>query len=129
MPPSDRYERQLGLWWNRVNTRVFGGALLASPRILLDRALDAVGRHYTATGRGDLFARLRPALTAYADSPTQAAIARELGMTAGAVQVALHRLRARFREILRAEIAATLDDPSSAEIDAEVRNLFDVLSR
>ncbi|HET9954542.1 MAG TPA: hypothetical protein VFQ61_08555 [Polyangiaceae bacterium] len=40
MPPSDRYERQLGFWWNRVNTRVFGGALLASPRILLDRALE-----------------------------------------------------------------------------------------
>lgn len=93
---------------------------------LLDQALDDVGQHYAATGRAALFARLRPALTAAA-AASHAEIARELGMTAAAVQIALHRLRARFGAALRDRVAATLDDPSPADVDDEIRTLFDAL--
>ena len=50
-------------------------------------------------------------------------------MTEPAVQQASHRLRKRYREALRAEIAATLDDPSDAAIESEIRDLFDALGR
>ena len=46
-------------------------------------------------------------------------------MTEGAVKVAVHRLRKRYREMLRAEIAQTVDDP--AEIDQEIRYLLRAL--
>jgi DNA-directed RNA polymerase specialized sigma24 family protein len=94
---------------------------------LLDRALDGVGRHYAATGRSALFERLRPYLTADAAAPPHEETGRALGMTAGAVQVAVHRVRARFAEALRSEIAATLDEPTPADVDEEVRALFATL--
>ena len=49
-------------------------------------------------------------------------------MTEEAVQQAASRLRKRYRQAVRDEIAATLDDPQEAEIDAEIRDLFDALS-
>jgi hypothetical protein len=48
-------------------------------------------------------------------------------MTAGAVQVAVHRVRARFSAALRAQIAATLDAPTPADVDEEVGDLFAAL--
>jgi RNA polymerase sigma-70 factor (ECF subfamily) len=61
-------------------------------------------------------------------SPTrsQADAGRELGLSEGAVKVAVHRLRKRFRELVRAELAQTVDDEGS--IDAELRYLVEVLS-
>ena len=49
-------------------------------------------------------------------------VPEELGMTEGAVKVAVHRLRRRYRELLKEEIAQTVADP--AEIDEELRELF-----
>jgi RNA polymerase sigma-70 factor (ECF subfamily) len=94
---------------------------------LLDRALNDVGRHYAATGRAALFERLRPYLTDNAAAPPHEESGRALGMTAGAVQVAVHRVRARFSAALRARIAATLDAPTPADVDEEVRDLFTAL--
>jgi hypothetical protein len=56
-----------------------------------------------------------------------AAIAAEMGMTAGAVKMAASRLRKRFGEILREEIARTLADP--ADVEQEIRALFAALAR
>jgi len=56
-----------------------------------------------------------------------AELARDLGMTEGAVKVAVHRLRRRFGTVLRAEIAETVSDP--AQVDEEIRELFRVLTR
>jgi len=95
---------------------------------VLDRALDDLRGHYAATGRAVLFERLRPALTADPGAAPQAEIGRELGLTPGAVQVALHRLRARFAAALRGRVAATLDNPTAAEVDEEIRALFAVLA-
>jgi len=49
-----------------------------------------------------------------------------LGMTAGAVKVAVHRMRQRYRELLREEIAHTVEGPE--QIDEEIRQLFAALS-
>ena len=96
---------------------------------LIDQAMIQVAQHYTETRRGELFERLRPVLTAEPNAVPYAQIAQERGMTAGAVQVAVHRLRARFGSALRALVAGTLEDPSSEAVDEEIRSLFSALAR
>ena len=54
-------------------------------------------------------------------------IAAELGMTEGVVKVAVHRLRRRCRELLRAEIDQTVDGPEA--VDDELRDLFKAVAR
>jgi RNA polymerase sigma-70 factor (ECF subfamily) len=60
-------------------------------------------------------------------SQPYAELAAKLGMDEGAVKVAVHRLRQRYRELLRAEIANTVSLPD--EVDAEMHHLFNVLVR
>ena len=96
---------------------------------LLARALELLAGDYTSTGRGPLFERLEGALIGGSRSASYAAIAGELGMTEAAVQQAVHRLRKRYRQALRSEIAATLDDPSDAAVEAEICDLFEALGR
>lgn len=68
------------------------------------------------------FAALKPVLTAEKDSIPYAAVAGKLGTTEGAVKVAVHRLRKRYRQLLREEIAHTVASP--AEVDEEIRHPF-----
>jgi RNA polymerase sigma-70 factor (ECF subfamily) len=56
-----------------------------------------------------------------------AVVARRNGTTEGAVRAAVRRLRGRYRAALREEVAGTLEDPSEADIDEELRALFAVL--
>jgi RNA polymerase sigma-70 factor (ECF subfamily) len=67
-------------------------------------------------------------LTANGDSAAYGAVGAELGLSEGAVRVAVHRLRIRFRELLRAEVAETLADPTPAAIDAEIGDLLAALT-
>ena len=78
---------------------------------LLDRVVERLKAEYTERGKGALFERLKATLTDPADAPAYAQIAAELQMSEGAVKVAAHRMRTRYREILKAEIAETLADP------------------
>jgi RNA polymerase sigma-70 factor (ECF subfamily) len=71
------------------------------------------------------FERLKDYLLGNADVP-YAELARQLETTEGALKVAIHRLRKRYRAGLRAEIAETVADP--AEIESEIRYLADVLA-
>jgi RNA polymerase sigma-70 factor (ECF subfamily) len=73
-----------------------------------------------------LFTTLKPWLDG-GSAVSQADAARSLGMTETAVKVAIHRLRARFRELIRAEVAATVGDPD--EVTEELRHLIAVASR
>jgi RNA polymerase sigma-70 factor (ECF subfamily) len=72
------------------------------------------------------FSTLKPWLDGHANL-SQAEAARELGMTENAVKVAIHRLRARFREIIRAEVVATVNEP--AEVADELNHLIAIVSR
>jgi DNA-directed RNA polymerase specialized sigma24 family protein len=78
------------------------------------------------TGRESVFSTLKPWLDGRADA-SQAEAARTLGMSETAVKVAIHRLRVRFRELIRAEVAATVNDPE--EVSGELRHLIAVASR
>jgi RNA polymerase sigma-70 factor (ECF subfamily) len=92
---------------------------------LLDSVLDGLRREYERTGRGATFEVLKVVLTAGARPAPQADLALRLGTTEAAVQVATHRLRARYREALRSAIAATVADES--EVDDELKALFAAL--
>jgi RNA polymerase sigma-70 factor (ECF subfamily) len=96
---------------------------------LLDRALRSVALEEAASGRGATFETLRPALTDQPRNMPSGALAERTGTTVAAVRSALQRLRFRYRQALRAEVAATLADPSEAEVDDEIRALFLVFSR
>ncbi len=94
---------------------------------LIQRALTALeAEHAEKQERAALFSTLRPWLDGGADRP-QAEAAQQLGLSETAVKVAIHRLRARFRELIRAEIAATVPDPADAA--DELRHLIEIASR
>jgi RNA polymerase sigma-70 factor (ECF subfamily) len=92
---------------------------------LLERVLQLLADEYAAKGRPQVFERLKVVLTQDEGAVPAATLAARLGMTVGAVHVAVHRLRRRYREILQDQIAATLDDPS--EMDDEIRSLFEAI--
>jgi RNA polymerase sigma-70 factor (ECF subfamily) len=89
---------------------------------LMDRVLAALQAEYAQTGREELFEALKGALTDPGGDRPYRETAAALGLSEGAVKVAVHRLRQRFRDRLRAEIAATVADP--ADVDEEIRALF-----
>jgi RNA polymerase sigma-70 factor (ECF subfamily) len=89
------------------------------------RARETLRAESEDRGKSELFTALAGSLTGD-EAPRREAAAR-LGMTEGAVKVAVHRLRRRYREILRAAIAETVADP--AEVDDEMRHLVAALRR
>ena len=94
-------------------------------RILIARAFESVRVEYASGGKGELFDRLRAHLTDEASDEGYRAIAAEFEMTEGALKVAVHRLRKRFRAALESEIADTVDDPG--EVQDEIHHLFEAL--
>jgi RNA polymerase sigma-70 factor (ECF subfamily) len=72
-------------------------------------------------------AQLEQFLTTNGDSAAYAAVGAELGLSEGAVRVNVHRLRSRFRELLREEVAETLAEPTPDAIDAEIGDLLAAL--
>ena len=80
---------------------------------------------YADAGKAGLFDRLKEFLTGEPDASPYGRVARELGMSEGAVKVAVHRLRRRYRDLLRAEIGQTVADPE--EVDDELKYLLAVL--
>lgn len=92
---------------------------------VLTRALDALRAECTAAGRGAFFEKVKPWLMGEASHGDQAALAAECGMSPAALKMAVHRLKHRFRQCVKAEVAGTLQD---AELVAEeMANLFAAL--
>jgi DNA-directed RNA polymerase specialized sigma24 family protein len=91
---------------------------------VLDRALGRLREEYESGGKGRLFDELKPALAGDRSTP-YADLAGRLGMSEGAVKMAVHRLRGRCREVLREEVAETVGSPE--EVDDELRQLFAAL--
>lgn len=94
-------------------------------RALLDRVLAQLEQSELARDRGPAFSLLSGRLFGDADALPLAEVARRLGSTEGAVKVALHRLRGRYRDLLLAEVGGTVADPEEAE--AELRALLAAL--
>lgn len=93
----------------------------------VDRVVAALADEAEAGGRGAQFAALKPWLLGELPALSQAETARGLGLSEGAVKVAVHRLRKRFRELVKAEIAQTVSDPD--QIQDELRYLIEVLAQ
>ena len=92
---------------------------------LLDEALTRLREEHERAARLDLFEALRGTLVAGGAPSSWAEVGERLGMTEGAVKVAAHRLRRRYREVLRRAIGETVADPS--EVDDEIRHLMESL--
>ena len=89
---------------------------------LLERAIDRLRSEHDQAGKLPLFEALKPFLTGEAGSPPLRQIGERLGMTEGAVKVAIHRLRQKYRELLRGEIAQTV--AATEDVDDELRVLL-----
>jgi RNA polymerase sigma factor (sigma-70 family) len=94
---------------------------------VLKQTMDALERECEADGKGTLFQEARSLLSGEREGAPYAEIGRRLSMSEGAVRVAVHRLRQRYGELLRSEIAQTVSGPQ--EVDEEMRYLLTVLSQ
>jgi 5'-deoxynucleotidase YfbR-like HD superfamily hydrolase len=95
-------------------------------RHLVDRATASLASEYASHGQGALFHTLKPWLLGEIPSLSRANAATQLDLNEGALKVAIHRLRRRFRELVKAEIAQTVSDP--ATVREELRYLIEVLT-
>jgi hypothetical protein len=93
---------------------------------VLDRVVEKLRNEFVQHGRREHFERLKVFLLGRADTP-YTALAREMNTSEGALKVAIHRLRKRYRDLFRQEIADTVADP--AEVEPEIRYLAAVLSK
>jgi RNA polymerase sigma factor (sigma-70 family) len=93
---------------------------------LLEQTLARLREEYVIAGKKTLFENLKGTLTGERSSIPYAEIATKLGTSEGNIKVAVHRLRQRYRELLRAEIGETVS--SASEVEDELRNLFSALS-
>jgi DNA-directed RNA polymerase specialized sigma24 family protein len=93
---------------------------------VLDLALTALAAEHERQGKAEQFQLLKPWLTGDAAGGCQADVAARLGLTEGALKVAIHRLRKRFRDSVKAEIAHTVSNEQEAR--DELRYLIEVVS-
>lgn len=93
---------------------------------LLRTTLGRLRAEYEAAGKGEQFELLKPAL-AGTEGFDEEAVAQKLRIQTGSVPVLLHRLRRRYRELIRREVAQTV--ATRNEVEEELHYLFEVLSR
>jgi RNA polymerase sigma-70 factor (ECF subfamily) len=93
---------------------------------LLEKSLQRLETETSAVGRSETFRVLKPWLTGDVPDVPQADIARDLRLSQSALKVAIHRLRKRFREIVRGEIASTVG--SDDDVDSELSYLVAALT-
>lgn len=94
---------------------------------VLDRVFRKLEAEYTSKDKARVFAALRGCLPGEQSDISYSAAAESLQMSAPAIRMAAHRLRLRYRELLRSEIGATVSKPE--EIDGEIRELIECLSQ
>jgi RNA polymerase sigma-70 factor (ECF subfamily) len=93
---------------------------------LLDQTLGRLRREYAERGKEALFEQLKMTLTEGRGGVAYAEVSVTLGISEAAVKMAVLRLRQRYREVLRLEIAETVAEES--EVEAELREVFRALS-
>ena len=92
---------------------------------VLNQVLVGLEQQYSDAGKLGIYNALKDHLVGTESAP-YSKIADELGMKVGAIKVAIHRLRERYGQMLRLQIAKTIEDP--ANVDQELRHLFEVIS-
>ncbi len=95
-------------------------------RALVRNALDALRAEYVESGQAQLYANLQSCLDPAIATPPYAVLATRLACNEGAVKVAVHRLRGRFRAVLRREVALTVS--TAQEVEQELAYLRDVFA-
>jgi RNA polymerase sigma-70 factor (ECF subfamily) len=93
---------------------------------LLEQSLARLRQEYSDRGKQDIFEQLKTTLTEGRGGVAYAQLAARLGMSEASVKMAVHRLRQRYREVLRAEIAETV--ALESEVEEELREVFRALS-
>jgi len=94
-------------------------------RTMLARSFERIEGEMRDEGTFDRFRNLQPFLTGKAGDDAYRRVGRELGLSVGAVKSAVYRLRRRFGQVLRDEVAHTVRDPR--QVDDELRHLFAAL--
>ncbi|MBV8831988.1 MAG: sigma-70 family RNA polymerase sigma factor [Acidobacteriaceae bacterium] len=117
---EERYQREPG--HDETAERIFERRWALS---LLERVMDRLRDEFVHHGRPEHFERLKVFLLAQSEAP-YAALAREMNTSEGALKVAIHRLRKRYRDLFRQEIADTVAD--TAQVESELRYLAAVLT-
>jgi RNA polymerase sigma factor (sigma-70 family) len=118
---EDRYQREPA--HDETPERIFERRWALS---VLDRVVERLRNEFVHHGRPEHFERLKVFLLGQSDAP-YAALALEMNTSEGALKVAIHRLRKRYRELFRQEIADTVADP--AEVESELRFLAAALAK
>jgi RNA polymerase sigma-70 factor (ECF subfamily) len=129
-------EKNLSLDWQTADTK-FQVAAVNEPSpdkafdrewalALLAKVIERLQKECAADGKAKLFEQLKVFLTVGKGALPHADAAGKLGMDETAVRVAVHRLRKRYRQLLREEISQTLAD--EADVDEEMRALFGAFS-
>ena len=93
---------------------------------LLEHVFARLRQEYEDDGKAALFDELKGCLTQARAAVSYAEVGARLGLSEGALRVAVHRLRQRYRDVLRAEVADTVAGPEGVE--EELRHLFRVLA-
>jgi len=94
---------------------------------LLEKTMTRLEEEMARSKHAQHFARFKPFLTLEGGDASYRDLARELGLSEPTIKVAIHRIRRRFGALLREEVSHTLDDPSPADVDDEIRYLFSVM--
>lgn len=92
---------------------------------VIERTLDELRREYVREGKGEMFEELQGALPGGRGACSRSELAARRGVTVGAIDVAVHRLRRRFGALLREQVVQTVS--SAEEVEEEIRHLIAVL--
>jgi len=93
---------------------------------LLEQVMRRLAAEFEGEGKAALFSELRPFLSGDDEGISYSELSQRTGMSEGSLRVAVCRLRQRYREVLRLEVANTVQSPEA--IDDEIRDLFSALS-
>jgi len=93
---------------------------------VIDRSLNALAAEFVSVGKSSYFETLKPWLVGEVSCLSQGEAGQQLGLSEGAVKVAIHRLRKRFRDLVKQEIAGTVEQ--AVNVQEELRYLIEALA-
>jgi RNA polymerase sigma-70 factor (ECF subfamily) len=95
---------------------------------LLENVMVRLRSEFVNEGRAEEFEKLSAFLNRDSETTGYETVAEEMGVSAGALRMSVHRIRRKYRRLLRAELAETMPSPDPDQIDDELRHIMSVLS-